>query len=291
MSGLLRLGSNRLWTPGQIKPTGIPRIDWSHPLARGLLFYAFDTGMGMRVDLVSGVLAQKNSTSTVNPTAGATAYGSTIFYQGGQADAFANIGAGITSAIGSIAWALIAPASPSQNATGAFEYDVGAAGFDCEFHNLTSGQLRLSCYEYTVGGVFFIAPTQVDNTYLSAVETMDGATRTIYGNGVVPATQGTQPCTVNVIGLQTPSNTPSNLAIGDYTAYGGAPDIDEFTGSVFYWALWNRVLSAQEAMQLHLDPYCFLLPQYPAGVIKAAAWGGAAPELPTVRRRFIARPD
>jgi hypothetical protein len=39
---------------GQIKPSGAPRINWRHPIARGLKMYGFDTGLGYYTSLVPG---------------------------------------------------------------------------------------------------------------------------------------------------------------------------------------------------------------------------------------------
>ena len=54
MPGPLRAGPASLWKNSQVKPTGIPRIDWSHPLTAGLIAYWWDLGNGRHIDLVSG---------------------------------------------------------------------------------------------------------------------------------------------------------------------------------------------------------------------------------------------
>src|SRR5882672_11202103 len=43
------------WRFGQFKPYGsIPRIDWAHPITRGLVFYGYDVS-GVVIDLAYGL--------------------------------------------------------------------------------------------------------------------------------------------------------------------------------------------------------------------------------------------
>ena len=62
---------------GQAKPYGsIPRINWDHPLAKGLVSYAYDVG-GVVIDLVGGKLGTKvNGT----PVTGTSPFGSGVQY-------------------------------------------------------------------------------------------------------------------------------------------------------------------------------------------------------------------
>jgi hypothetical protein len=248
---------------GLIKPTGIPKINANHPLAAGLVFYAFDTGLGYVIDLVSGTRAINNSNSPILTSNVPTAFGQALHYNGGQASAFPNLNVdgGATSAVASAAWAFFGTTvgGPTQFFTGMFEYDVGgftAVGYlDCEYINNFSGnQQELRCFGPSDGSVgLTFQPGNTTAAYLSVAETMDGTTISLYGNGTFITSHGDTD----------PKIMPgSNLAIGDFTGYpvgGGASPVLPYTGNVFYWGLWNRTLSSTEAALLAASPYCFLI--------------------------------
>src|SRR5271155_1144739 len=81
----------KLWTRGQVKPTGVPRIDWSHPLAQGLVFYGFDTGFGLIVDLVRGRAMQAGSASGgPTPALSADQWSAGFLYDAGHTNYFAS---------------------------------------------------------------------------------------------------------------------------------------------------------------------------------------------------------
>src|SRR5262249_12479116 len=71
------------WRSGQKKPfASIPRINWSHPLARGLVTYMYDAGGGVVIDLVTGRTATARGPSAGAPTSQASVqtspYGSSL---------------------------------------------------------------------------------------------------------------------------------------------------------------------------------------------------------------------
>src|SRR6516164_8605550 len=79
---------------GQAKPfPSIPRIDWAHPLAQGLIFYGYDTGAGTIFDLCSFNNAKETRLGTVDPNS-ISAFGSGITY-GGAGTRYFNSGAAI----------------------------------------------------------------------------------------------------------------------------------------------------------------------------------------------------
>lgn len=275
MAPLLRLGPTKLILPGQVKPTGIPKLDWSHPLTFGMLVYVFDPGDGPALDLVSGQVGVFGSNSTTLATRGASRFGTANHYNGGQSYSFVfnNLVAAATS-VGTVASAGYTE-NTANAATGYFEWDVYSntlggtqTGYrDCEYHSNAPGSSGLSCYGGLNGtnAVFYVPSTTVNDFVFFAI-TSDGANRNGYGATSLNADQplrnfGTAAETNKVI------DAVCHLAIGDYTVVpiGGAAPNFPYTGSVFFWALWNRVLSLNEIIQLNLDPYQFLtFPQHSA---------------------------
>lgn len=95
---MLQFSRRKLWNPsGQVKPTGLPTIDWTHPLASGLVAYGIDTGWNFYAALTplvgggysvnpkySGQLngPNVNAVARAAETTAPTPYGSGILWQG-----------------------------------------------------------------------------------------------------------------------------------------------------------------------------------------------------------------
>lgn len=98
----------RLWQPrGQVKPDGIPHIDFGHPLANGLLFDAIDTGLGFYKTLTPGhPVNPPGVTGAANPQplqtypTAPSLYGNATLWGGtdvAEYGAYAGVGASFTS--------------------------------------------------------------------------------------------------------------------------------------------------------------------------------------------------
>lgn len=258
MAAILK-GQARLWFPGQVKPQGVPRIDWTHPLAAGLAFYGFDTGQGVIVDLVAGRLS--------NPVPGAT-----LAKTGAQ-----NFGTGLT-------WnasdgRFFNADAAIQNATAAANYT-----FACQFFSTQAAAAGSSAAIFGnstgngTGAQFNWSILQTASTTNIQAQVNSGGVGTIIGGSAATASANTL---YSLAGVVTGSNaafyinaasvkTSTGLTVQDATANNvlvfSAAGNDAVrrplnTGCMTpYGAFWSRALSQAELLLLHTDPYCFLLP-------------------------------
>jgi hypothetical protein len=266
------------WRYGQTKPFGsTPQINWSHPLAQGLVFYGYDTGTGVILDLASQNNQSQSTLGTVDPNS-TSAFGSGINY-GGSGTRYFNSGAAIqnlTSGNLSCACAFIKtgtvgsfsrPFGRTANNGGSnpfanYAFDINAAGGG---QNHIQVDFNLQTNAVTVGSIVFPG----DNLFTSAVGTFSWSgsqtTAWIYVNGGSNSTSLTDV-------RQLTSLTTNDAII--FSGQSAASSQDQFVGFVYYGAVWNRTLSIEEVGQLHIDPYCFLW--YPEDTIFASLVGAAA---------------
>lgn len=265
---------------GQVKPQGVPRIDWTHPLAQGLVFYAFDTGTGVVLDLVGN--RPQNFAGTIDPS-GATPWGTGKTY-GGSGAVYFNSDADIRNpqtAQFSCACAYVQTGTvaaytrpfgrTAENGGGQPYYN-----WDWEINPVGNGQNIVS-FNAAAGSFTTTRATwtgNANNVFTSLLTTVNAPATTAIGYA-----QGQS------IGQDT-TDGASNDNNGDYIIFaaGTITSPSSFIGSVFYGALWNRVLTAAEALQLHLDPYCFLIPAEAEMPALFVSGGAAAASLTPFRR-------
>jgi len=255
---------------GPAKPyASIPRIDWTHPLADSLIFYAYDAG-GVIYDLVSGGGSGKITTSTTHITRTISKEGYGLKYPG-------------TATSDSVSLPLASKATQGFTNTAPFSAAVGVFGsvgvnngYFTSTGDATTDVAGFTVQATTFGFNFNNGGSQVAfNTAVSANN---------YHTGVAVATSSTAATLYfdgkldhSVTAITTTNATTSqqvnfNSGTASSVNFGGG-----WNGFVHYWAGWNRVLSAAEAGLLHSDPYCFLI--YPedevfntlVGVVAAAA--------------------
>lgn len=253
-----------LSTRGQFKPPGVPRINWQHPLAQGLQFYAFDTG-GVYRELVKGRPATLLGT---RPGAALSAYGYATKW---------------TTAGGSYTWTADTTISTAQTG-GSFSWacgcvkDSGAtlgsnarpfgrtaengslqpfANWDFEFNNtgLGSGtQTSVNANIDTAGSVQAIGaanwPGVAAGAFCSLLGTMSAVTANALFYGQGQQVLGPQPITA------ASDNTNANIIVSGSSS---AAASNQFGGWVYYGAFWSRTLGPAEALQLHTNPYQFLI--------------------------------
>lgn len=254
--------------PGQFKPGGgkRPKINWAHPLAGNLMFYGYDIG-GLaggtraataqgKIDLVSGATAYMTGASA--PNLHASIYGMGVTYDTLVSD---NIGSSATiqaaTAAGNytFACAFIKTGSVGANGrpfgrTANNGLSAPYVNWDFEINPASAGQgficadvcLSSSTWATTPNGAIS------DNAFTSAVGTLTGGTLSLYLNGALSQTVAAA--------TAASFNTNDIIGFGTSTSTGAS---NPFAGAVFYGAFWNRVLSPQEIMWLHLEPYSFLL--------------------------------
>lgn len=251
---------------GQIKLSGLPRIDYRHALAQGLVFYGFDTGHGKIIDLAQ----QRKATQLANSTRpGSSPFGQALSWVNNDSIVFTSDAAIENASLsGNFTWACAASRTGTVNASAVpfgRTANNGASqpfmnwGFFWDDSGVTgSGQNTVSCV-YDQGGFlarvgnanFTTAGANTFNTLMGVASGGSGAnaaTVKFYGNGGLVATD---------TGV-TFGNTNTN----DATIFSGnsaAAVAAQFFGFVYYGAAWNRALSAAEAVQLHNDPYSFLI--------------------------------
>jgi len=268
---------------GQTRPwTSIPRINWAHPLTSDLVFYGYDAG-GTVLDLVNGGIG-KIFSSTTHLTRAASPFGMGFKYGGtGTSDSvslplastkvstFANTTAPFSQAIGAMGTlntangyiVALGSASAGADNTGFAVFTTGASGLaTASFNN--GGSVPGFSRAFTPG---------VYHTLISVATTTAAAT--LYFDGKFDSTfSGT---TVNAITAQ---QVNFNTGQAGAAAFGGG-----LLGFVYYYAGWTRALTAFEALQLHSDPYCFLI--YPEDEVFATLVGATA--APTTN--FFGFPD
>jgi hypothetical protein len=247
---------------GQIKPNGLVRIDWSHPLTTGLLFYGFDTGAWI-IDLVRGT--NQTLVGTYD-TGGMTAYGSGIAYNNDGSFLFpsdANIDAAGSPVSGAgYSWAC---AYVQTGTVGSFTRPFGRTAqnggsqpflnWDFEINPSAAGQ-NVAVADFAGSGPSVQTSGQwtgnANNTFTSLAASILNlgplGTLTFYAQGA-QISQST---------LSVPVASTTNAGIF-FSGASSAGAVSPFIGKVFYGAFWNRVLTAAEVAALHADPYCFLI--------------------------------
>lgn len=253
---------------GQRKPwNSIPQINWGHPLTKNLLFYHYDTGAG-GYDLAR---SRKLSFRTANPISRiATRFGTGYQFPSSVADGIQYLSDPSVRILPPFGWAcgfLRTAASAeldalfncraANNITGAPFCNWGIA----INHLSTAG--NIGCAVNSAGAkadtVGVVSPL---NSYQVIVATCPDTANLAWWINGKPQTTKT--------GL-----TIQNVSVGDNIVLGtdgGGPG--GFLGQIYWSAFWNRKLTQQEALQLYLDPYCFLI--YPEDEVFAELVGVTA---------------
>lgn len=255
------LGSRR---SSQWKRAGVPRIDWSHPLARGLLFYGYDTGFGGIVDLVSG--RGMKAVGTL-PSVGASPNGQGFLWNNSPAayfssDSTVQIGGPYTVACAYIQTGTVGAYTRPFGRTALNGGSQPFVNWDFEINDASTGQNKVT-FNYDDGGVVTTAATwsgNANNVFTSLLmSAFDAVSKNIncYAQGALVASHTYFNCST--------SNTNDAILFSGASA---AASVSPFIGYVYYGAFWNRPLSAAEALRLHADPYCFLI--YPHDLAFAA---------------------
>lgn len=246
---------------GQHRPyNSIPRINWAHPLARGLVFYHYDAGGVDIGDLARNrPMAQITATSLGRASSQwGTAYLATssntadgVKY---SSDAALRLAAPFSFAAG-----FYKTGTATEDTANFFWRNVNWAVCDNTNVGGVTGKAGIVVVGWT--GNFVPAAAEVNNTYRSIIASVAATSANWWANGVAQTP---------IVGqTYSPTNTGDDISVGtDGFGPGG------FQGSVFWGGTWNRSLTDAEALQLHLDPYCFLI--YPEDEMFAMLVGAAA---------------
>jgi hypothetical protein len=232
---------------GQVKPRGIPRIDWKHPLAVGLVFYGFDTGEGEIIDLVS---YRKATYSSGRPPVRPSRFGNGFQWTSSQQSSFPQDGRiqkaevdGSTQAFAYACGCMKTSTAGNFNSLFGRIANNGASqpfwNFDFEFNASNAGQNTVRASANNVGTQS--SPTNwtglTDNVYVTLLNNCFSAVQHFYAQAKLIATNGAVSGQVN---------TNADMIIS------GA-------GFTYWGAMWNRPIIDAQITQLHVDPYSFLI--------------------------------
>ena len=253
------------WRFGQKRPfTSIPRINWAHPLAYKLVFYGYDTGTGLTIDLVRGL--RPTLLNSPHPSNRPTPLGSgSLFVNAGGSYTFPatnfvnNI---LTDGISSIASGWYLTALPSNTFAGVFGINDSGSTTQSTIllEQTNTADMQWSCNNTNA--------TPIRGNTINAFHTFVGSgvsatSQKWYFDGALKQTNAL-----------TASVTTATALVCFNSNSSGASGGNTVPGWIYYGALWDRAITAGEALQLHLDPYCFLI--YPEDEMFASLVGPAA---------------
>lgn len=245
----------RLQRPGQQKPQGVPRIDWTHPLTQGLLFYGFDTGTGLILDLVSGRVMNTVGTLVGQKT---TSNGTGIAYSTLQSNYF-NSDTIIQAATAAPPWTC----ATGFQTSGALSNN--AQIFSRTANNSASQPFANWGFQASGG----LGQRGLVNNGGSLGTTATGAvpTTNVFSSLVMVARSsstlgfyqdGAQ------VGADTTGLSIASANTDDAICFNGNSSASVVNPAnnvvVFFGMFAARAWSADEIVQLHRDPYCFLIP-------------------------------
>lgn len=248
-------GKNKPWN-------SIPQINLAHPLARGLIFYGYDTGTGCLIDLVEGL----RPLAATNPRTAPFYLGAGLKYASGGAQIKFPISTPINNSFVSSRYSI---------ATAWYINSLTSISWTCPFgvNDASSGSASSILWDAAnnLDMQWTLANTNVTtfstntiNQYHSVVGTNTSATaQNVYFDGALKSTSA----------VTSTFSTSTMFACFNTAVPGGATVAGGIDGWVPYGALWNRTITAPEAFLLHNDPYCFL--SYPEDDMRAT-WVGAA---------------
>jgi len=250
---------------GQAKPwSSIPRINWAHPLAQNLVVYGYDAG-GVVIDLVNGGVGFTTTATTAGR--GSSKFGSGYKYTSGGGAIRLPFTPRINSVVPpfSIACSFFVTAVTAGNALFCLADTTASAPVYMSFDSATTMRAGFvngaDDLTYTVPSILnsYHSMVGVGASTTSIAAYFDGSSRATSANNPTSAFPAAAPIfnSFDLDGLN-----------GNTTA-----------GFIYYGALWTRALNDEEILQLHFDPYCFLI--YPEDEIFSEWVGTITAVAPT----------
>lgn len=278
MATLIR---SRRW--GQMKPPVGAALDWSNPLARGLLWLALP-GDEHRRELVSGSFGslQTNMSwsgagpigSAASSSAGAN---SGIYYPLASASHLTQVADQLTMAgwwrIDAVnAWEhfFILPSS-----TSGWSLPFGWLAFQRD-NASTSGHIQCQGMLATplIGPVGYLLTDSQFHFYAVTIGKAAG-TVNFYRDDVL---FGTSTPTITTASIPTPVQTPVLMG---RQGPGGDNTAENSQGQMSMFGIWNVALTARDIQQLYVEPYAILQPQAPRSRLYLASTVLASVTIPT----------
>lgn len=279
---------------GPNKPFGsIPHINFKHPLAADLVFYGYDTGAGVVIDLVGGASGVFENFGTVQGVSTSQFGSGTNYQNNGQNCLLASPDITSPIVVNLMSTTAVFSAACGFNPTVAVP-NTGGLGPELLFgHNMALANnwainsfylssTTVGDYQYAVGATSvggataFTSPAINIGAYncIVGVSSSPAGAQSIYMNGSLA---GTTSQATNVLGPR----AGSQINIHGWGS-GGTVN-DPMTGFTYWGGIWAKALSPADALQLYLDPYCLLT--YPEDEMFATLVGSSGPPPPSGQTR------
>jgi hypothetical protein len=233
------------------KPPGAQRVDWTHPLSRGLRnAWLMGEGAGERAADAAGNWPLTNALTTGTIKWGGSQYGHALRCPGGTGQRWKAAGSQEAGrwlweqGVGTVA-VLTRPAAAATSVW--FDNCDGSSSVRGFHFRMSSDRTILwTCFRAGFGTIWNLSTTgtlTLDRWAL-VTATADGATARVYVNGVVDATTAV----LSTLGSGTAGN---ELSLGNYAvATSGG-----FQGMLAGAWIWDRALSAAEIKQHAAAPF------------------------------------
>lgn len=247
---------------GQRKPwPSVPRINWNHPLAEGLLFYVYDAG-GFYIDLVQNQLGKMQSGTTVAST-GTYSLGAGIKWPGANnsGEIVFPVSNGAKALGATVPWSTACATYYLAGASGVFVAATGVSNTlgdtgPCFLTNIVNNS-TMSMAPDNGNTIPNFTQTIASNTFQTWSASTNGTTSlNFYANGKLDSSP-TVASTTFSIASESPyvviNNGVDGVTGGNSNGPGG------LSGYLPYYAAWNRVLTATDNWTLHNDPWSLLI--------------------------------
>jgi Concanavalin A-like lectin/glucanases superfamily len=242
----------------QVKPPGIPRLNWRHPLAQGLVFYGIDVGSGP-LELVAGRPGTLGNPTGNKPAVAASPWGTGLLWNGLNSMWFGADGAieaATTALVYSWACACVTTGTLGSSArpfgrTANNNSSAPDLNWAFRANASGSGQGNIAADVNSSGAQTAITTWtgNAENVFTSLVGVVSsGGAGSLYAQGALIGSN-------TGLTIQHADTNSSVLFAGGSSTSGSAV---AWTGFVFYGAFWNRVLTPGEIVALHEQPYDLL---------------------------------
>jgi hypothetical protein len=251
-----------IWPDPRLKPPfGAVEIDWSHPLARGLVScFLLNEGGGSPLDLATGLAAVDPQLPGYVGAQWSVGNGG-VYFKNGNAVAAFDAADGtvvdITSEDFSIACDIYGASGDSSSVAryvSHIKQGVGGQATGWEFTNdLFSGSVALQTSQSNGSSQSTVAAigTLTNGRLTRCIGTRSGTTGTLYIDGVEPGYRRRD-------SHQNPEIVASTPYRSGASAIGGGFDVNDGVDRILFYR--NRVLSRSDALWLYKEPFCLLRP-------------------------------
>jgi hypothetical protein len=245
------------------KPPLGAQIDWSHPLARGLVgCWLMNEGSGARIYDLSG--NGNHGTLTGGPLWKPGKAGVGVYYDG--TDDYANLGTRINPAANSFS-IFLRLLSPALNTGGNPFWSIASSRqlaspycgiLIAQWPHTNLGALRIQLNDQSNYHSYFCGVKNIsDNVWHDVVVVVDRSKN--FMHAYIDGKADFVNLDISAVSGSIVSTHAFELA-RDEAYIAGDPVASRFPGHISGFAMWHRALSAQEVSQFYAAPYCFIQP-------------------------------